>query len=68
VAGIVRRVAEAREGERNAMLFWAACRLLERGMRRIDVEALLISTAVSIGLSDIEVRRTIASAQGRAAA
>jgi hypothetical protein len=68
VAGIVRRVAEAREGERNAVLFWAACRLLERGMRLRDVEALLLPTAINIGLTEVEVCRTIASAQGRAAA
>jgi hypothetical protein len=68
VAGIVRRVAEAREGERNAVLFWAACRLLERGMHLRDVETLLIRAAVSTGLSDFEARRTITSAQGRAAA
>jgi hypothetical protein len=68
VAGIVRRVAEAREGERNAVLFWAACRLLERGLRRSDVEALLIPTALGTGLSEVEARRTIASARGRAVA
>jgi hypothetical protein len=68
VAGIVRRVAEAREGERNAVLFWAACRLLERGLRQRDVEALLIPTAMNIGLTDVEARRTITSAQGRAVA
>jgi hypothetical protein len=68
VAGIVRRVAEAREGERNSVLFWAACKLLDRGTRLRDIEALLIPTAVGIGLSDIEVRRTITSAQGRAVA
>ena len=68
VVGIVRRVAEAREGERNAVLFWSACRLLERGLRQRDVEALLIPVAVSIGLSEIEARRTIASAHGRAVA
>lgn len=68
VAGIVRRVTEAPEGQRNSVLFWAACRLLGRGMRRRDVEALLIPAAVSTGLSEVEARRTIASAQGRAAA
>jgi hypothetical protein len=68
VAGIVRRVSEAREGERNALLFWAACRLLERGMHLRDVEALLLPTAINIGLSEFEARRTITSAQGRAVA
>jgi hypothetical protein len=68
VAGIVRCVAEACEGERNAVLFWAACRLLERGMRPREVEALLVPAAVGAGLSDIEARRTITSAQGRAVA
>ena len=68
VAGIVRRLAEAREGQRNAVLFWCACRLLERGMRPRDVEALLIPVAVGTGLSDIEARRTITSAHGRAVA
>jgi hypothetical protein len=68
VTSIVRRVAEAREGERNAVLFWAACRLLERGMRQNEVEALLVPAAVDVGLSEAEARRTITSARGRAAA
>jgi hypothetical protein len=67
VAGILRRVAEACEGERNAVLFWATCRLAERGLRRCDIEALLVPTAVNIGLSEPEVRRTITSALARAA-
>ena len=68
IAGIVRRVAEAREGERNAVLFWATCRLLERGMHLRDIEALLLPISVSIGLTETEARRTITSAQGRAVA
>jgi hypothetical protein len=68
VAGIVRRVAAAQQGERNAVLFWAACRLLERGLRQRDVEALLIPPAMSTGVSEAEARRTIASAHGRAVA
>ena len=50
------------------MLFWAACRCVERGMRQREIEALLIPTAIGTGLSDIEARRTITSAQGRAVA
>jgi hypothetical protein len=68
IAGIVRRVAEAREGSRNSVLFWGACRLLERDLPLRDVEALLLPTAINIGLSDFEARRTITSAQGRAVA
>lgn len=68
IAGIVRRVAEAQEGERNAVLFWAACRLLERGMYRRNVEALLLPIAINLGLTEVEARRTITSAQGRAVA
>jgi hypothetical protein len=68
VAGIVRRVAEAREGERNSVLFWAANRLFERGLSLRDVEALLLPTAINTGLSDFETRRTITSARGRAVA
>jgi hypothetical protein len=59
--GIVRRLAASREGERNGMLYWAACRCTERGMRLREIEALLLPTATSIGLPDIEARKTIGS-------
>jgi hypothetical protein len=68
IAGIVRRVATAPEGERNAVVFWAACRLLGRGLRHAEVEALLLHAAREAGLPDVEIRRTITSAQGRAVA
>jgi hypothetical protein len=68
ITGIVRRVATAAEGERNAVVFWASCRLLERGLRHAEVEALLLHTARATGLPDSEIRRTITSAQGRAVA
>ena len=65
---IARRVAAAPEGERNAVLYWAACRCTERHMSRTDTESLLIPAAMQAGLPDIEARRTIASAMGRVAA
>jgi hypothetical protein len=65
--GILRRLGNASEGERNAVLFWAACRLHERRMRQSEAEGLLLPTANGIGLTDFEARRTIGSAMGRAA-
>lgn len=66
--GIIRRVAAAQEGERNTVLFWAACRLGERHMRQAEIEALLLPAAREAGLPHIEACRTINSAIGRAAA
>lgn len=62
IAGVVRRVAVAVEGERNAVLFWAACCCAERGLRRADIEALLAPAAAGTGLPIEEVHRTIGSA------
>jgi hypothetical protein len=63
--GLLDKVAGAAEGERNALLFWAACRLFGRGLKASEVEALLVPIAVSTGLADPEARRTIASAANR---
>ena len=63
--GLLDKVAGAAEGERNALLFWAACRLFGRGLKAGEVEALLVPIAVSTGLADPEARRTIASAANR---
>ena len=68
IAGITRRLSAAREGERNAVLYWAACRCASRGMLQSQVESLLGPIASSIGLHEREAQRTIASAQERAIA
>jgi hypothetical protein len=69
VQGLVALVANAREGERNSLLFWAAMRVY--GMlagREIDrlaganALAALTEAASRTGLPPIEIRRTIASA------
>jgi hypothetical protein len=70
IVGILRKLAEAREGQRNGMVFWCACRLTERGLTERRIEGLLLPVAQSIGLTtDYEVRQTratIRSAMGRA--
>lgn len=60
---LVRVVAEAVEGGqggtgRNDRLFWAACRAMEEGHDVTPIQ----EAAISTGLSEIEVRRTIGSA------
>jgi hypothetical protein len=66
INGISCVVANAREGERNRALFWAACRLAERvsagQISQHEATALLTTAAKDAGLADIETRRTIASA------
>ena len=67
--GIVVTVAQAREGERNAVTFWGACRIAEMvSARELDAGeannaiALLTEAAIRNGLPLFEIRRTIASA------
>jgi hypothetical protein len=48
------------EGNRNAALYWAACRAGERGDEGVLQE--LVSAAVAAGLDEAEARRTAASA------
>ncbi|MCS7325454.1 MAG: primase C-terminal domain-containing protein, partial [Thermoflexales bacterium] len=55
-------VRAAPEGERNSRLFWAACRVAERGLALADAEALLLPAALAAGLSEREARATIRSA------
>lgn len=66
-AGLVATVEQAGEGQRNKVLYWAACRALEDGL---DLTAELTCAAESIGLSNGEIQRTLSSAAntvGRAA-
>ena len=50
------------EGERNRGLFWAACRLAERGLAPADALDVLRSPAEAVGLSEREVVTTVRSA------
>lgn len=59
-AGLLRRVASAVKGERNNVLFWAACRALEDGQ---DLEDQLREAATGIGLDEGEIERTLNSAR-----
>ena len=59
-------VAQLPEGNRNAGLFWAACRMAEAHSPAGDYEQ-LIAAASQAGLSEDETRRTVASAARKAA-
>lgn len=65
LAGLVRLVANAREGERNQVLFWAACRLGEMVATRLLNSqlaiALIADAAVHAGLPRFEAERTARS-------
>jgi hypothetical protein len=67
IDGIIRRVAAAAEGERNAVLYWGASRLTERGLTAQQAHALLAPAAASAGLDAREIQTTIQSAARRAA-
>lgn len=62
IAGVLRRLAQAREGERNNLTYWAAHRLRERGIAHADAQAAIVPIAQRLGLPESEARRTIASA------
>jgi hypothetical protein len=66
IEGVLRHISTAREGERNAVLFWGACRLRDRveagQIGQGEAKTLLVNSARSIGLQDVEAQRTVSSA------
>jgi Bifunctional DNA primase/polymerase, N-terminal len=69
IEGIVATVARARQGERNAVTFWGACRIRDMiSERELDhvsgghAFAALAEASRRTGLSEIEITRTITSA------
>jgi hypothetical protein len=65
LAGLVRTVETAPQGQRNDALYWAACRAAElEDTGQVVVTAALVAAALTAGLSEREARRTIASALG----
>lgn len=66
LAGLLKNLASAREGERNNRLFWTANRLREAGVAQVDAERLLMPVAAATGLPEREIASTIASAYRRA--
>lgn len=61
-------VGRLQEGERNAGLFWAACRLAEAGFPPDAVASALAPAAASAGLPDREIATTIRSASRQGSA
>ena len=67
ISGILCLVANARQGERNRMTYWAACRFSEMVRDGLITqrlaEELLLESASRCGLNGMEILRTAASAQ-----
>ena len=63
-AQLLNSVANAEDGNRNNYLFWAACRLGEKGGLDSHEDA-LVEAALSTGLEDRAIRSTIHSARRR---
>lgn len=61
--GLVEHVARQVAGNRNAALYWAACRAVESGDD--DLLEQLVEAAVSVGLPEREARTTVGSARRR---
>jgi hypothetical protein len=76
--GLCRKIREAqppmfgKPGERNALLYWAACRLREHAdagtLNESEGREALRQAALAAGLGDVEIERTLDSALARRAA
>ena len=66
--GLAQTVARAHEGNRNELLFWAACRGLEEGIPQAATERALLRAALDAGLAEREARATLGSASRKVAA
>jgi hypothetical protein len=67
--GLLRKVREEGDGNRNNMLLWAACRAVEDGMLVEEGDEMwdeLATAAGDCGLGSTETDRTLRSALGRA--
>jgi hypothetical protein len=66
IAGIVRTIARAPEGQRNRLTFWGGCRLAEMVAAGVltdsDAVALIVEAASRNGLPHAEAHRTALSA------
>jgi hypothetical protein len=60
-SALYRLVADAPEGRRNDLLFWASCRVAERGLDADAATDVLLAAALRAGLDEREARATIAS-------
>ncbi|MFB1045064.1 primase alpha helix C-terminal domain-containing protein, partial [Streptomyces chrestomyceticus] len=58
---LLRFVRTSPDGQRNARLFWAACRAYESGLGQ-EMATALTTAALHTGLTEREARATIASA------
>lgn len=65
MAGLYRVVSTAPEGDRNALLFWASCRVAEHGVDTQAAAEILLAAAKRAGLPEREALATIASGWGR---